>query len=193
VLEGHRLGLAVDDRTGAVEPGEAEDGSDALEGQDAEGDVRLVLTIDVDRCCRCVQDLEQRSVGELDGAGRHDGDKGESERTSEFFREKLAVGAVVAQPVSDDSVLRPGGAHLHLPANRTEVRNLGLGKVGTIRVESLEDQLVGLGGGPRESVGAKEGASGGEAEREDFDVQSRRGKRGGSRRNRKFIRSQGVV
>eukprot|EP00961_Rhodomonas_salina_P186381 2516225-Rhodomonas_salina.2 len=31
VLEGHRLGLAVDDSTGAVEPGEAEDGSDALD------------------------------------------------------------------------------------------------------------------------------------------------------------------
>eukprot|EP00961_Rhodomonas_salina_P102327 1376449-Rhodomonas_salina.1 len=91
----------IRDGSYTVEPGHPEDDAHALQGKDAEGDVGLVLPVDLDGEGGLVQDGKRGTVGELHRAGRGDRDEGCPKRASDILAEELSMGAVVAETVND--------------------------------------------------------------------------------------------
>eukprot|EP00961_Rhodomonas_salina_P300776 3940108-Rhodomonas_salina.1 len=164
MLKPYCLVRVVSDGAHTVEPGHAQDGAHALEREDPARDVTLVLSIDFDSQGSLVEDLDQGSVREADGARAGDLLELKAHGARHVSAQELAVLCVVAEAVDDLGPRTVRGSKLHCPPDRTQVQSLCGEKVGTIQHSGQEKLKAGSSDLGRQCVSAEEQASGSEPE-----------------------------
>eukprot|EP00961_Rhodomonas_salina_P123425 1662832-Rhodomonas_salina.1 len=162
------LVCVVCDGTHTVEPGHAKDGSHALERQDPERDITLVLSINFDSQGGLVKDLDQSSVWEADGTLAGDLLELKAHGARYVCAQEFAMRPIVAEAIYDLGPRTKRGSKLHLPQDRTQVQSLCGEKVGTIQHSGQEKLEAGSSDLGRQCVSAEEQTSGSEPELEGF-------------------------